>query len=35
MKLESKKFKASHTFSILYLDDAIWNERLAIEQQLF
>lgn len=35
MKLESKKFKAAYTFSILYLDDAIWNERLAMEQQLF
>jgi hypothetical protein len=35
MKLESKKFKTAYTFSILYLDDAIWNERLAMEGQLF
>ncbi len=34
-RFESKKFKTVFTFSVVYLDDALWNERLAMEQELF
>jgi hypothetical protein len=35
MKLESKKFKTVYAFSTVYLDDAIWNERMAMEEVPF
>jgi len=34
-RFESKKFKTVFTFSVVYLDDALWNERLAMEQEMF
>jgi hypothetical protein len=35
VRFESEKLKPTNTFSVVYLDDAIWNERLAMEQQMF
>lgn len=34
-RFESKKFKTVFTISVVYLDDALWNERLALEQEMF
>ena len=35
IRFESKKVKPIYTFSVVYMDDAIWNERLAMEQPIF
>jgi hypothetical protein len=35
IRFESKKMKPTSTISVVYLDNAIWNERLAMEQPLF
>jgi hypothetical protein len=34
-RFESQKLKMVFTFSVAYLDDALWNERLAMEQEMF
>ena len=35
VSFESKKLKEEFTFSVAYLDDALWKERLAMEEILF
>jgi len=35
IRFESKKIKPTYTFSVVCLDDAIWKERLAMEQEMF